>query len=44
MGHPNRYVEIFVAGRNLNCTDLDQEDSVKKIFSTWCKDCFVIFW
>ena len=30
MGHPNRYVEIFVAGRNLNCTDLDKEDSVKK--------------
>jgi hypothetical protein len=40
MGHPNRNMEDFVAGSNLNCVDLTQEISKEKNFRMWHKVCF----
>jgi hypothetical protein len=38
MGHPSRNMEVFVAGSNLNCVDLDQEISKEKNFRMRHKD------
>ena len=43
MGYPNKNMDDFVAGSDLNCGDLAKEFSVGKIFRMWLTDCGVLF-
>jgi hypothetical protein len=43
MGHPSRNMEDFVAGSNLNCVDLAQEISKRRISECGIKAVFVVF-
>ena len=43
MRYPSKNMENFVAESDLYCANLAQEALVEKNFSTWPRDCFVVF-